>query len=61
MTDYEPFLAEVRKEHEKSKRVAERLIEARMEAKRTEMKRLRKLVGEGNDCKRCASGDWRES
>ena len=44
MTDYEPFLAEVRKEHEKGKMVAEQLIEARMEDKRAEVKRLRELV-----------------
>lgn len=46
MTDYEPFLAEVRKEHEKGKMVAEQLIEERMEDERAEVKRLRKLVAE---------------
>jgi len=44
MTDYEPFLAEARKEHEKGKMVAEQLIEARMEDERTEVKRLMELV-----------------
>ena len=50
MTDYELFLAEIRKEHQKSKKIGEQLIEARVEAKRAEVKRLRELVGENGYC-----------
>lgn len=61
MADYEAFLEEVRKEHEKSRAIAEQIIEARMEAKRAEVKRLRELVGENSQCKSCFSGDWSEA